>query len=156
MTRMNGISGVLCRLSSRGTATVEMAIVVPLLITLLFGTVDMGLLLKDSLVLNTASREATRVAVLGKSSSEIGARALAAASTLRTADIEVDAAFLAGGTWVPLGDTGEGTNDAPTGSLVRVTLRYPHHFIFRPFGEMCGDGEDHVRTLVASTVAMRE
>lgn len=153
---MKRVCGVWCSWRSRGTATVELAIVAPLLITLLFGTVDMGLLLKDSLVLNTASREATRVAVLGKPTAEIQARALAAASTLRTADIEVEMAYLAGGTWVSLGDTGEGANNALTGSLVRVTLRYPHHFIFRPFGEMCGDGDDHVRTLLASTVAMRE
>jgi Flp pilus assembly protein TadG len=49
----------------QGLATVELAIVLPLLVLMLFGIMEMGLLFKDVLMLQQGVREAARSAALG-------------------------------------------------------------------------------------------
>lgn len=51
---------------------VEFAIVCLLLLTLVFGIIEFGLVIRDALTLNQAVREGARAAALGKSSAEIG------------------------------------------------------------------------------------
>ena len=65
-----------------GSVTVEMAILAPLLIFLMFGMVDFGLVLKNQFVLSSACREAARVAGIGSPTAQIIARAASAAATL--------------------------------------------------------------------------
>ena len=50
---------------------VEFAIVCVLLLTLLFGIIEFGLLIRDAITLNQAVREGVRAAALGKSASEV-------------------------------------------------------------------------------------
>jgi len=142
----------------RGSATVEMALVAPILIFLLFGIVDMGLLFRDTLVLGTACREALRVACVGCSTAEISSRAVSAAETLVTASIGVQMSYrqTPADSWTTLSDTSDGTNSAPSGSQVRVTLAYPHTLIFGPIASMFGDNGSQTKTLHATMVARRE
>lgn len=53
------------RRGERGAALLEMAISVMLLLVLVFGIIDFGLLLKDYLALSQVAREAARTAGLG-------------------------------------------------------------------------------------------
>lgn len=118
------------RSARRGSLTVEMALVAPTLVMLLLGTVEGGLVMKDSAMLTSAAREGTRMAAVGATTADIVARVRAAAPTLRPADITVTMQYrtLEGGTpsaWTTLAD--EGTkNVAPTQSQVMVTATYPH------------------------------
>ncbi len=71
---MDGVSKLywLCRssrLSRRGTAAVEFAVVAPLLVLLVFGMVEYGRLVMVQQVLTNASREGARTAILAGSSS---------------------------------------------------------------------------------------
>ncbi|MEA1934895.1 MAG: TadE/TadG family type IV pilus assembly protein [Thermodesulfobacteriota bacterium] len=50
--------------SEKGTSAVEFALVLPLLLTLLFGTVEFGLLMYDKAVLTNACREGARFGIL--------------------------------------------------------------------------------------------
>lgn len=137
---------------------VEMAIIAPLLILLLFGIIEMGLLLRSSLVLGSACREATRVAGLGRSVTAITSMAHSTASTLNTATITVQMDYLdpATGQWLPLTDTGEGGNCAPVGSQVRVALSYPHVLVCGPITAVLAGGGEGVRVLHSNLIMTRE
>ena len=51
----------------RGTAAVEFAIVLPVLVLLLFGTIEFGLLLYNQQVITNASREGARAGIVSQS-----------------------------------------------------------------------------------------
>ena len=59
------------QIDQSGAATVEFAIVLPLLVLLAFGTIEFGLMLYNKQILTNASREATRAAVKGVTVSEV-------------------------------------------------------------------------------------
>jgi Flp pilus assembly protein TadG len=139
-----------------------MAIVAPILILLLFGTMEMGLLFKDSLSLNSACREAARVAAVGATTSDIAARARAAATTLNPANVTVTSQYrtYSGGVWsawTALGDNAAGTaNSAPSGAQVKITLTYPHQLVTGAlFASLATPGTNKV-TIRGSMVMMRE
>ena len=147
-----------------GSVTVEMAIVAPLLIFLLFGIIEMGLVSKNQLVLNSACREAARVAGIGSPTAQITARACAAATTLSadqiTAVLEYrsyapDTGWSA---WQPLGDTEDlSANAAPTNSQTKVTLTYPHSLITGLMVSGFGaDPSTRIVTLQSTVVIRRE
>jgi len=66
-------------LRDRGAAAVEMALVLPLLFTMLFGVIDFGRLFNAEIQLSQAAREGARIAALGPTAGDPVARALAAA-----------------------------------------------------------------------------
>jgi hypothetical protein len=53
------------RRTDRGSAAVELAIVLPLLLLLLFGVIDFGRMLNTQITLTEAAREGARAAALG-------------------------------------------------------------------------------------------
>ncbi|HEY9722297.1 MAG TPA: TadE family protein [Oscillatoriaceae cyanobacterium] len=55
----------------RGQAAVEVALVVPILVTLLLGIIDVGYLYNKQLVLTDATREGARLGSLGEQTSQI-------------------------------------------------------------------------------------
>ena len=55
------------RSAERGAATVELALVLPLLLFILFGVVDFGRMLNAQLTLTESAREGARAAALGQS-----------------------------------------------------------------------------------------
>lgn len=59
---------------SRGAAVVEFAVILPLLLLLVFGIIEFGVLLFDQAILTNASREGARVGILFRPASESGAR----------------------------------------------------------------------------------
>lgn len=57
--------------NKRGQSMVEFAVILPLLLMVLLGIMEFGLLLSNQLILESASREAARAAVLGSSDSQL-------------------------------------------------------------------------------------
>jgi Flp pilus assembly protein TadG len=149
--------------SRQGVATVEMALVLPVLIVLLFGIIEFGLVFKDRMVLSTASREATRIAALGRPVAEVISRGKEAASTLTVTSLTVTPeyrTYSAGAytAWQALANAPSGTtNTAPTLAQVRVTMSYPHHLVTGSlFAGILGDGGTSIKTLTTSVVMTRE
>jgi Flp pilus assembly protein TadG len=136
-----------------------MAIVAPVLILLLFGIIDMGLLLKDQLLLGNACREAARVAAVGKPTADIVSNATNTATTLDPSSIDVETEYRLTPTdpWLTLSDTADGSsNSAPPGSQIKVAAHYPHTLICWPIASIVGEGGTKTRTLHSSMVARRE
>ena len=52
--------------NKRGTAVLEFAIILPLLLTILFGIVEFGILLYDKAVITNASREGARAGIVSR------------------------------------------------------------------------------------------
>ncbi len=116
-----------------GTATIEFALVVPLLLVLLLGIAEFGLLFEDFIIAKNAAREAARCGALGASTTEIEAKIVEVAAGLAEDEITITQEYgiYSGGSWSwqALGDQAgdQGLeNDAPTGSHVRISLSYPH------------------------------
>lgn len=145
-----------------GSLSVEMAIVAPVLILLLFGTMEMGLLFKDSLSLNQACREAARVAAVGAKTTDVTIRARAAATTLIAASVTIAQEYrtYTGGVWGPwtaLGLSTDGTaNNAPSGSQIRITLTYPHSLVTGALFASLANPGTNVVTVRSRMVMMRE
>jgi Flp pilus assembly protein TadG len=57
--------------AERGAAAVEFALVVPILLLLVFGIVDFGMMLNRDTMVNNASRDGVRAASLGATSTEV-------------------------------------------------------------------------------------
>jgi len=68
--------------SDRGTAAVEFALVLPVLLLIVFGIIDFGRALNAQISLTGAAREGVRLAALGYSNAAIQARVAAAAPSL--------------------------------------------------------------------------
>ena len=115
----------------RGAALVEFAICAGLLVLILFGLIEMGLLLGDQATLDQAAREAVRSLAVGSTPSVATNRAIAAATgvTLTSANVQLQRSQ-PGRQRQPdgLGDGRDsGTkNDAATGDFVRATITYNH------------------------------
>ncbi len=119
-----------------GTATVELALVVPLLLLLLMGIIEFGLLFEDFMLLKNAAREGARTAATGASTTAIADRVENAAAQLPTEDLIITQQYglyeEGSWTWYPLGNVSsneEIINNAPTGSFINIEVSYPHPLV---------------------------
>ena len=119
-----------------GTATVELALVAPLLLLLLMGIIEFGLLFEDFMLLKNAAREGARVGVTGAITTAIADRVEIAAAQLPTEELTITQQYgvydEGNWTWYALGNvaTDEGhSNNAPTGSFIKVEISYPHPLV---------------------------
>lgn len=140
--------------AQRGAALVEFALVSGLLMVLLFGIVEMGLIFKDQATLGQAAREAARSASLGSPTGVVVSRAQTAASgiSLASGNVLLEKSADNGSSWVALGDTQASpvTNNANSGDFVRATLTYDHPLVTT----LVFPGS--VKTLTARLVMRRE
>jgi len=150
-------------MSRSGATTVELALVAPLLIFLLFGIIEFGLMVKDVVGLNQAAREGARVAAVGATPTTLNNRVVSAAPTIQGANIvtlyERRSYNEDTGTWsewTALG-TVDGENDAAQGDQIKVTLTYPHPLVTgRLFSGLADDPEQGTITLRAAIIMLRE
>jgi hypothetical protein len=117
----------------RGTTTVEFALVAPLLIFLLFGIIEFGVMVKDVVGLNQAAREGARVAAVGATPTTLDNRVIATAPGIPGDQIvtlyeyrSYDEDTGTWSSWTALG-TVDGENDASAGDQIKVSLVYPHN-----------------------------
>lgn len=148
------------RRTTLGTVTVEMAIVAPILIMLLFGIIEFGWIFKDVLGLRQAAREGVRVATVGATTTKITHRIMDSAPALNTALFQIQLQYRTHSSswsdWVTLGDV-EATNNAPYGAQVRVTITYPHQLVTGGlFSNLADDPDSQTITLIATRVMRRE
>lgn len=117
-------------LSNRGAALVEFAIVVVLLITLVFGIVEFGMLIKSHLAINQAAREGARTAAIGATTSAIVDRVIASSTTtfLKSSNVSLDKRASSTGSWGTLGNNGTQNNAIP-GDYIRVSVNLQYHWI---------------------------
>lgn len=119
----------------RGAALVEFVIVVPLLMLLLLGIMEFGVIMHDYIMLNQAAREGARTSCLptGSTVETVKARVLQAAAlpNLRPDMIQITRFDPNTGGWVSVSDKPNGSaNDAPPDSIVRVAINnYPHQMV---------------------------
>lgn len=73
----------------RGQALVELALVLPLLLLIVMGSLEMGRILHSYLVLTSATREGARIGVVGASDDEIRDRVKEVAFTLNLSDGDI-------------------------------------------------------------------
>ncbi len=114
----------------RGAALVEFALISSLLFLLLFGIIEVGLILGDQTQVSQAAREAARSAAVGSTVEAAQATAVSAGTGLRltSASVYLEKSADGGATWSALGDTG-GANNAASGSLIRATVSYAHPLV---------------------------
>lgn len=81
--------------NNRGQALVEMALVIPILILLVFGMMDFGRVFNAYLVTSEASREGARAAVLNKTDGEITSAVTNAGATINlvSSDVNITPAY---------------------------------------------------------------
>ncbi len=150
-----------------GSISVEMVLVTPVLLVLLFGIIEFGLAFKDIAMLRQAAREGSRAGAVGAVTSAITDRVTASAATLNPENLEIEMKYrvYAGGwpSWdqaATLGDTGSGAdaqNNAPQGAQIRIRITYPHSLISgRLFSHWADDPEGQTMTLVSSATMRRE
>ncbi len=114
----------------RGAALVEFALVSTLLFLLLFGIIEIGLILGDQTQVGQAAREAARSAAVGSTIETAQASAVSAGTglSLTPASIYLEKSADGGTTWSALGDAA-GANNAASGSLIRATVSYNHPLV---------------------------
>ena len=115
----------------QGAALVEFALISSLLFLLLFGMIEVGLILGAQAQVGQAAREAVRSASVGNTIETAEAKGVSAGTglNLTTASVYLEQSLNSGVTWTALGDTASGTNNAVTGSLVRATVSYNYPLV---------------------------
>ncbi len=115
----------------RGAALVEFALISSLLFLLLFGIIEVGLILGDQAQVGAAARGAARSAAIGSTieTAEAGGVSAGTGLSLTPASVYLEKSADGGVTWTALGDTALGTNNALTGSLIRATVSYNHPLV---------------------------
>jgi Flp pilus assembly protein TadG len=131
----------------RGTGLVEFALCAPLLIFILLGIIDFGLLARNQLMISNAARDGARAASLGQSTANIRTRILnGAVPPLRvnsTGVIENGSIVMQQATVPSSGDANytstpwpadiAGKNGVVIGNYVRITVNYTHLSMTRLF-----------------------
>jgi Flp pilus assembly protein TadG len=116
----------LLRRNQSGMATLELALVAPVLVLLIIGALDFSRLIVAYATINNASREGARYAVLhpGASAPDIKREVQRRSAPLDTGalsvSIEVEGAGGDSQEWSPAYST-----RTPTAGVVKVTVRYP-------------------------------
>lgn len=119
----------------RGQSIIEFALIVPVILALLIGILESAYLGKNYLAIANASREGARSASLGKMTTAIRTRVKNAATPLTLSDASIVLQYsLDNGATYPytMGDTAT-QNNAPSGSLTRVTVNFTHQSLTRFF-----------------------
>jgi len=113
--------------NQRGTAAVEFAIILPLLIIIVFGIIEFGTLLYDKAVITNASREGARAGIVA----QVPRVADAAIQTIVTSYCNNNLISYASSPPV-LGITTTADPSAAFGQDLTVTVIYPYTFLVLP------------------------
>jgi len=146
---------------------VEMVLVTPILLVLLFGIIEFGLIFKDIAILKQATREGVRTAAVGQTTTQITSQVQASAATIPSDELTTELKYRTYSNGWPswdtasiLGDVGSGEtaqNDAPPGAQIRVNVSYPHQLISgRLFSGLADNPDSQTMTLTTSSIMRRE
>jgi len=143
---------------SKGAAAVEMALVLPILASLLFGIMEFALIGRDKLTLVQAARAGARAASLGKTISDIRWNVKSAAGDLPIADSQIQVTYDDGTGQFPYIATDDGyANTIPSGALAKVSVvNWPHQMATGSFFNWLPGVSGGNMLLSASMVMRRE
>jgi Flp pilus assembly protein TadG len=161
--RVTQLDSTNCDERRKGTLTVELAIILPVILFLLFSILEMGFMVKNRAELGQAAREAARLAAVGATPTRMDAGVQSALATIPADDVQAtyeyrpwDEDASSWGSWTTLGTDGD-HNNAETGDQVRVRLNYQHPLLVPGLmGPVLSADENGERQLSASSVMMRE
>ena len=137
--------------SSAGQSIAEFALVVPILLLLVFGIVEFGLIVKSWQVVTDAAREGARVAVVGTTPG-VTADSTAAAAAISGA---LNRGGLTQGTpTISITANGGAWTDAARGDTARVTINYPHSMIM--FGPLISSMTGYSTIPIRTSITMRK
>ena len=143
----------------RGAALVEFVIVVPLLLLLVLGIMEFGMIMHDYIMLAQGAREGARTAAIGASVHDVRNRTIEASLPGVSSDMVQITQFDPGtGAWVAVGDKASGDkNNVPSDGIVRVTIKdYPHRMVTGNFFAWLPGYKNGVMNLNASLTMRRE
>jgi hypothetical protein len=143
----------------RGAALVEFAIVVPLLMLLLMGIMEFGMILHDYLSISQGAREGVREAAVGSPQGKVRNRVMRASLPAITPEmIHVHYYDEAQSRWVDSRDDSGGTSNlVPPKSLIRVrVVSYPHRLITGSFFAWLPGVQGNVLPLTGGMTMRRE
>ena len=115
--------------------TVEMAVIAPILILMLFAAIELGLIIRDTIGMHTLAHQAGRLAAKGRPPGDIVSNVSgtpsslnsdALSTTLEKMPFDEDTGTF--GSWTALGNSGA-INDAHNGDRIRVTIHYDHELV---------------------------
>jgi Flp pilus assembly protein TadG len=117
---------------------VEFVIVVPLLLLLVLGIMEFGMIMHDYIMLAQGAREATRIAARhpGAPVQKIRERAIESSlPTVMPEMVQITALDPSKGTWTTVTDDATGlSNNVPSDGVIRVTIKdYPHRMVTGAF-----------------------
>lgn len=121
---MAGLGGYVigrARRSDEGSAAVEFALVLPLLVVLLFGMIELGMVFNAKIAITHAAREGARVASIGK-----GAAAVVGAVRAQTTSLVAARVAVTGPTAM---------SDPARGDYYEITVRYTYPLDIPLWGE---------------------
>jgi Flp pilus assembly protein TadG len=131
-----------------------------LLFALFLGIIEFGVLMMRQFTLAQVGREGARAASLGRPVEQITQRIRNTAGALddpSTVTIALAYSTDDGNTYPnTLGNDGGGHNNAPPGSLIKVHLDYPYHFVTGTFFSFLSRAQGDVMPLSADVVMRRE
>ncbi len=145
----------------------EMVLVTPILLMLLFGIIEFGLIFKDVAIIKQATREGARTAAVGTTTSQIISQVKASVATISPDDLTIELkhrtysdGWPSWDTASTLGNIGSGEtaqNDALPGAQIRVQASYPHQLISgRLFSGLADNPDSQTMTLTTSSIMRRE
>ena len=137
--------------SDAGVSTIEFALMVPLLILLTVGILDIARALNATVVLGSASQEGAHYAIVNPTAapSAIASAARQRISPLNGTAVSVTAEYYSAGaaTFVPWPSAGiPASSPGTTGVLVRVTVSYPWTAVSAVVGSVMPGGGAAVLT----------
>lgn len=145
-----------------GVASAEAAIVLPILLLLLFGIAEVGLMLRAGFELNTMTREAARALAAGEGQSVVMLRISDAGRAIDMEQVTVTLEFRAyqgsgtwSSTWQAVQSAGD-VNTVPTHARVRARLAYNHRLLLPGLlWFLVDDLEQGTKTLLSSITMLR-
>jgi hypothetical protein len=144
-----------------GVVAVEMAMVAPILLFLMFGIVEFGMMFHAQMQLNNMTREAARVAAIGAQPAAVLTR-LGSSGIINTDDMDISIeyrTYLGSGSWSSWQTLATGTdyNTALAGSEVRVTSVFDYHLtVGALFASLVDRPAERTQTLRATMTMRRE
>lgn len=98
-----------------GQSLVEFAIILPILLLLIMGIIEFGLIMNSYLTIQNASREGARIGIVGAADSDIRNRIISDSPNLQTADLTINIT------------PGEGSRSS--GDTITVAIYYNYHLV---------------------------
>ena len=123
------------RRGRRGAALVELALTLPLLLLILLGIVEFGMIMHGQVMLVQGAREGARSAAIGRPMQEVVDTTKASLPGKSAATVRAQFRATPDGPWESLTNTADGkSNAAPRNAMLRVTIEgYRHQMVTGSF-----------------------